>query len=268
MWIQSLQKHGVMPANEEDRIYLSPIQGKDYELSICYAAIKLMEKELGGHSDKFDPYQIAIFYAPKSELQFKSGGLVHVGEGGHFTNESDEILNSFGYVAFKFPTITLKIGLPVPNLVPKIPLSVSTPFNWSAIDAVQFERLIFSTYDDDVNFENVEWLQHINAGDAGRDISAQRADNGNRILIQARHISKSVNEVDLNAVVTKAETWGVPFDEVIVSTTSTFTQNAIRWKELHNQKKTRPLVGLEAHSRLEVKLSRRPHLIAHLGLRI
>lgn len=61
---------------------------------------------------------------------------------------------------------------------------------------------------------------------------------------------------------------GSPFDEIIISTTATFTQNAIRWKEQINKNRTRPSVGYEPHSRLEVKLSRRPHLIAHLGLRL
>ena len=205
MWIQSIRKDGIQAAaNEESRIYLSPVPGKDSDLSnsdlsICHAAIEIMERDLGGHSDRFDPYEIAVFYAPKNEVQFISGGLIYVGEGGHFIDENDEPYDPYGYVNFKFPTMKLGIGLPVPNLIPKTPRSVSTPFNWKAIDELQFERLIFSMYDDDVNFENVEWLQHINSPDAARDISAVRADNGNRVLIQARHVSKSISEVEANA---------------------------------------------------------------------
>jgi len=269
MWLQSIRKHGVhSPAEEGERVYLSPNFGNNHELSLCNAAVAIMERDLGGHADKFDPYQIAVFYAPDNEIKSVCGGLVYVSEGGHFLDENDEPYDPWGVVNFKFPTITHNIGLPVPNLRPKPPLSVCTPFDWQQIDETQFERLLFSMYEDDVSFENVEWLQHTNSPDAGRDISAERAENGSRVLIQAKHIGATVTDFDLNNLVTRAETWDPPFDEVIFSTTSTFTQNAIRWKEQTNKRKKRLLVGLEPHSRLEIKLARRPHLIAHLGLRL
>lgn len=208
MWIQSLNKDGIRaPAKEENRIFLNPTSSKDAELSLCYAAVSIMERDLGGHADRFDPFQIAVFYAPLGELKFVCGGTVHVGEGGHHIDENDEPCDAFGYVNFKFPTTRLGVGFPVPNLFPKTPLTVSTPFEWSTINDNQFERLIFAMYDDDANFKNVEWLQHVNAPDAGRDISATRAENDSRILIQARHVKKSISEVDANEVVTKAETW-------------------------------------------------------------
>ena len=140
-------------------------------------------------------------------------------------------------------------------------------FNWSVLDDEEFERLMFRLFFE-LEFDNVQWLQKTRAADSGRDISAERLENGNRVLIQARHQKASVNAPDVNDIVVKAETWNPAFDEVIIVTTSSFTQEAIRWAENHNANPgERPTVTLEPHGHIEVMLTQYPALISHLGLR-
>lgn len=134
------------------------------------------------------------------------------------------------------------------------------------LDPDGFERLMFRLYTELEEFENVQRLQKVNAPDSGRDISAVRVKNGDRVLIQARHQKPSLNADHVNAIVVKAETWNPPFNEVIILTTSAFTEQAVRWTENHNAG-VRPTVTLEPGGHLEVMLSRNPSLISHLGLR-
>jgi hypothetical protein len=264
-WVQSAKKYGNEPAPENERVELSPPTNSGYPwYSLAEAALQLMEREIGGHADRFDPFPIAIIFSPQPPSRTTSCGQVYVDRSGQ--KIGDDPWEPAVNVTFSFPNATAMI-IPVGGISAKTPLSVSTPFKWDVLDAEQFERLIFSLYEDDESFSEVQWLQHVNSPDSGRDISAKRVESGNRILIQARHKNQTIPSTEVNECVTNAETWDPPFDEVLISTTSTFRESAIRWAEQNNKKKLRPIVGLEPKSQLEVKLSRRPDLIAQLGLR-
>lgn len=151
----------------------------------------------------------------------------------------------------------------------KPPLRVSQPFDWSVLDDEGFERLMFRLFSEMTDeYDNVQWLQKTRAADSGRDISANRIKNNNRVLIQARHQENSIAAPDVNDLVVKAETWNPPFQEVVILATSAFTQEAVRWVDNHNANHgNRPIVKLEPHGHLEVLLTRHPYLISHMGLR-
>lgn len=264
IWLQSSRIHRNDLAPESERVYLCPADDGPYWTPLVDATLLLMEKHLGGHADRFDPFPITLIFQRDPPSLTRTSGVAYI-NGSGWSGEGEGAIPTLG-VQFEFANATPQVFMAL-GTSKKIPLTVSTPFNWAAIDEVQFERLVFSLYEDDESFEKVEWLQHTNSPDSGRDISAVRVESGSRVLIQARHKVSTIAEMEVNECVTKAETWDPPFDEVIVSTSSTFRQNAVRWMEQNNKKKVRPTVGFEPNNRLEVKLSRRSHLITHLGLR-
>ena len=100
--------------------------------------------------------------------------------------------------------------------------NVDRQFDWDALDDEGFKRLMFRLFCE-LDFDNVQWLQHrLALHHSGPDISAERATNKNRVLIQARHQSGSITAPDVNDVVVKAATWNPKFAAVIIVTTSTF----------------------------------------------
>jgi len=263
MWLQNVRDRGHGPSGhfcaEDRRIYIDFNRGVLYE-PLCHAALDLMERDLGGHPDRFDPMGFTWIISD----EFKSAHIYHGNvfvNGQAWSGENEGISLQFNMPNFQ------SLGLSVIGRTLILPLRTSQKFNWDVLDDEGFERLLFRLFFE-LEFDNVQWLQKTRAADSGRDISAERLENGNRVLIQARHQSSSITAPDVNTVVVKAETWNPKFDEVIIVTTSSFTQEAVRWVESHNANPgERPIVTLEPHGHLEVMLSRHPGLISHLGLR-
>lgn len=265
MWLQSGRDNGYGPsghfAAEDKRINIDFARGKFYD-PLAHAFLDLMERDLGGHPDRFDPMGFRWIVTKDFKSSHILGGNVFV-SGQSWSGENEGLgiqISMPNYQSLGFSIIGRTIILPA---------KTSQKFNWNILDDEEFERLMFRLYFEmSMTFDNVQWLQKTRAPDSGRDISAERVENGNRVLIQARHQSASINAMNINEIVVKAETWNPKFDEVIIVTTSAFTQEAVRWKENHNLNPgLRPTVTLEAGGHLEVMLSKNPQLISHTGLR-
>lgn len=263
-WLQNGRDTGYGPSARfcapERRINIDFNRGKGFD-PLCHATLDLMERDLGGHCDRHDPMGFLwIITDTEERASYIFGGNVCV-NGTAWSGDTEGICLQFDMPYYQ------SIGLCVFGRTLKLPIRTSQKFNWDVLDDEGFERLMFRLYFE-MDFDNVQWLQKTRAPDSGRDISAERIENGNRVLIQARHQSASINAPDVNDVVVKAETWHPAFDEVIIVTTSAFTQEAVRWVDSHNANPgNRPIVTLEPNGHLEVMLSKHPELIAHLGLR-
>ena len=243
---------------EERRVHLDWSKG-GYD-PLGFAFVELMERDLGGHPDYHAPMQFNwIITSEDFRSSWITGGQVWTNTG----RIGDEPLIGISFQIPNFQSLGFAIR---GELVP--PLRTARPFNWSVLDDEGFERLMFRLFFELEDFDNVQWLQKTRAADSGRDISAERLSNGARVMIQARHQKVSINATAVNDVVVKAETWNPKFDEVIIVTTSAFTQEAIRWVDsLNANPGERPTVVMEPSGHLEVKLSSHPELISHLGLR-
>lgn len=230
---------------------------------LCDAALALMMRERGGYPDRYDPLFFRCVSVDTRDMRSyqTTDGFVFVN--GTCSSGGSEGVNLQFSLHGGASLLVSRLGA---KLIP--PLKASQSFTWDVLDDEGFERLMYRLFvelaDD---FEDVQWLQKTRAADSGRDLSAKRRCNGNRVLIQARHQQASITAPDVNDVVVKAETWVPAFSEVIIVTTSAFTQEAVRWTELHNERRNRPIVILEPRGHLEVKLSSHPQLIAHSGLR-
>lgn len=268
MWLQNprdLMDGNQFWAPEEKRIYIRLKDEKIVFESLLDAALELMERELGGFPDRHDPLPFRWVITNSLEKGGGNiiGGNVHV-PGKAFSGKNEGVSISFN-IGMGFPQMGFsKIGVKL-----KPPIRVCIPFNWSVLDDEGFERLMFRLFFEmEDKYDNVEWLQKTRAADSGRDISAIRLENGNRLLIQARHQISSITAPDVNTLVVKAETWNPAFQEVVIVTSSTFTQEAVRWIDNHNTNPgNRPIVKAEPCGHLEVLLTKHPYLISHLGLR-
>ena len=117
---------------------------------------------------------------------------------------------------------------------------------------------------------------NVNAADAGRDIQAYRrvsdgltTQRDERVIVQAKHWpSRGVGSTEIADLINaKLPLWeGEPVRRVIFATTGSFTQDAVRWTELHNEKATRPEIELWSSSELEAILRKLPALLAEFGL--
>jgi hypothetical protein len=251
--------------NEGKRIYLPKIDNKYTHLSLSFAILNLMDNKLGGYPDKHDPVGFVWVLKPKKE-SFRG----YICKGNAFTNGWGSIINGdqIGFILEIRIGGFASLGISIFDVPFKFPVKTCLPFRWNNIGEEDFERLMFRLFNEMKDkFLNVQWLQKINSPDGGRDISANRL-NGNRVMIQARHQKNTINAPNVNDLVVKAETWNPPFDEVIVVTTSTFSQEAIRWVENHNlNNSNRPKVTIQPVGHIEVMLSKYPKLLSHLGLR-
>lgn len=263
MWLQNARDSGYGPSGyfcaDDRRVEIDFARGTLYD-PLCHAALDLMERDLGGHPDRFDPMGFRWVITSDYRSSYNFNGNVFVS--GMTKSGGDEGIG----LQFNMPNYQ-SLGLFVLGRGLLLPLRTSQKFNWDVLDDEGFERLMFRLFFE-LDYENVQWLQKTRAPDSGRDISAERTTNGNRVLVQARHQAASITAPDVNDIVVKAETWNPRFDEVIIVTTSSFTQEAVRWVDNHNANPgQRPTVELEPHGHLEVSLSRHPELISHLGLR-
>jgi hypothetical protein len=138
--------------------------------------------------------------------------------------------------------------------------SVSPQVRWDRIDADGFERLLVRLLEESGSYTQITHLMNVNASDAGRDIQAYRrvedglpSERHERTIVQAKHWPKrgvGPSEIaDLvHAKLPLRE--GEPVRGLIVATTGSFTQDAVRWVDNHNQAAKRPdIYGRPANSK-------------------
>jgi hypothetical protein len=153
---------------------------------------------------------------------------------------------------------------------------VTSRLNWSVLTDEEFERLMFQLIGNTSGYENPQWLQHTNAADRGRDLSAVRIDTDplegvrrHRVIIQCKHwLSRSIGAGDVSDVRSQMELWQPPrVDGLIIATTGRFTADAIALIEQHNQADRALHISMWPDSHLERLLAARPHLIGEFHLR-
>jgi len=256
-------------AEEEKRLYIDLKSSLNPLNAIFSVVIRYMDRELGGYPDLHDPLPFRI--VSKQGVDAKSS---HVLNGMTYVNGIAKSGETKGFgLSFNCAGGTIYgytyFGNNNEGIELKLPIRASKAFNWTVLTPEDFERLMYRLYCQmDGVFENIQWLQKLNAPDGGRDISAIRITNENRVLIQAKHQKASLNDTDVGNILLKAEKWNPPFQEVIIVTTSAFTRDAIQWAEAHNENKYgRPIIRLEPSGHLEVMLAKHPSLLSHSGLR-
>lgn len=152
----------------------------------------------------------------------------------------------------------------------------STPVHFERINADGFERLLMRLLDQSGSYVRITRLMNVNAADAGRDLQAYRrvadglvSDRYERVIVQAKHWPKrgvSASEI-ADLVHAKLKLWeGEPVRGLIVATTGSFTQDAVRWVDDHNRTATRPDIILWSSSEVEMLLRRWPAVAAEFGL--
>ena len=156
------------------------------------------------------------------------------------------------------------------------PTPVSSKVHWDRVDADGFERLLGRLLENSGSYTSINRYMNVNASDAGRDLEAYRVvsdglltERRERVIVQAKHwSSKSINASDIADVVhAKLPLWeGEPVRVLIFATTGSFTQDAVRWVESHNNAGNRPDIILWSSAELEVLLRRWPALLAEFGL--
>ncbi len=158
--------------------------------------------------------------------------------------------------------------------------TTSTPswsrVHWDRIDAEGFERLLTRLLSESGSYSRITRLMNVNAADAGRDIQAyRRATDGlvserfERVIVQAKHWPKrGIGSSDIADLVhAKLPLWeGEPVRGLIVATTGSFTQDAVRWVDNHNSAAKRPDIVLWSSNELEALLRRWPTLTHEFDL--
>jgi hypothetical protein len=153
---------------------------------------------------------------------------------------------------------------------------VTTKLNWDAINAEEFERLLFNIVADAPGYTNPQWLMHTNAPDRGRDISVERVSTDSlsgtrnqRVIIQAKHwLTRSVRPADVTEALTQMTLWKPPrVHTLVIATSGRFTVDAVTLIEIHNDAGKQPAVEMWPESHLEFLLAQRPHLVAEFKLR-
>lgn len=156
------------------------------------------------------------------------------------------------------------------------PSRVSSRIHWDRLDADGFERLLARLLEQDGSYTDINRPMHVNAPDGGRDIEAFHVvanellgDRRERVIVQAKHWPKKgiSNDEIADLVNAKLPLWeGEPIKGLIIATTGTFTQDAVKWVERHNGKAERPWIKLWAGPDLEAILRKRPAVLAEFGL--
>lgn len=154
--------------------------------------------------------------------------------------------------------------------------TVATALLWNRLSAGDFERLIFSLINNEVGYENPEWLMATSAPDRGRDISVMRVIKdqltgirSERIIIQCKHwLSRSVSTSDISTLRDQIKLWEPPrIAELIIATSGRFSADAVALVERNNQSDTSLKIQMWSESHLERLLASRPALVAEFGLR-
>ena len=196
----------------------------------------------------------------------------------------DVVLADWPQVAPALRTVSLRendpieVGLEDLNelVVDQASGPISTQLNWDALNAEQFERLIFNLISQAAGYENPKWMSRTNAPDRGRDLSADRVltdplcgTRRERVIIQCKHYLKSsVGPGDIVSTKDLVRTWEPPkIDVLVFATSGRFTADAIKIVEQHNERGELPRLELWAESHLESLLSSMSALVAEFRLR-
>lgn len=153
---------------------------------------------------------------------------------------------------------------------------VRSTIHWDRIDADGFERLLTRLLQQSGKYVRITRLMNVNAADAGRDIEAYRivtdgltSERHERVFVQAKHWpSRGVGASEIADLVTaKLPMWeGEPVRGLIVATTGSFTQEAVRWVDDHNLAAKRPDIALWSSNELDSLLRKWPAVVAEFGL--
>jgi hypothetical protein len=153
---------------------------------------------------------------------------------------------------------------------------VSATIRWDRVDADGFERLLARLLQQSGTYLRISRLMNVNAADAGRDIEAYRrvsdglvSERHERVIVQAKHRpAHGVSASDISDLVhTKLPLWeGEPVRGLIVATTGSFTQEAVRWVDDHNFAARRPDIALWSSNELDTLLRKWPAVVAEFGL--
>ncbi|MFF0494315.1 restriction endonuclease [Nocardia sp. NPDC004068] len=153
---------------------------------------------------------------------------------------------------------------------------VPPKLHWDRIDADNFERLLARLLEVSGWYVNITRLMNVNAPDAGRDIQAyRRVETGlskvkfERVIVQAKHQPKrGISSTEIAELVyAKLPLWeGEPVRGLIIATTGSFTQDAVRWVESHNYDAKRPDITLWLPDELERLLRVWPAVLAEFTL--
>ena len=209
-------------------------------------------------------------HAPASAARWASPGIAS--EPRRASAVPGEASNGLGITAAD-PTLVGLVGLAPPVMTPVSPRSLHV--YWDRIDADGFERLLARLLEQSGSYLRITRLMNVNAADAGRDLQAYRRVNDGlserheRVIVQAKHWPKrgvSASEIS-DLVHTKLPLWeGEPVRGLIVATTGSFTQDAVRWVDDHNRAAKRPDIVLWSSTELETLLRRWRAVSAEFGL--
>ncbi|WP_081594123.1 restriction endonuclease [Nocardia brasiliensis] len=155
---------------------------------------------------------------------------------------------------------------------------INLPIDWSQIDADRFELVLAHLLELSGSYTRITRLLNVNAPDSGRDIEAYlRVDDGlgsewlERVVVQAKHWpARGVSASEIaDLVYSKIPLWeGEPIRRLIMATTGSFTQDAVRWVDDHNSAAKRPAITLWSTSEIEKFLRKWPTIVADFGLHI
>ncbi|MFI5959784.1 restriction endonuclease [Cryptosporangium sp. NPDC051539] len=153
---------------------------------------------------------------------------------------------------------------------------VPAAIGWDRVDADGFERLLVRLLEKSGQYTRISRLMKINAPDGGRDIEAYlRVSDGladerlERYIVQAKHWpARGIGPTEIADLVhAKLPLWeGEPVRGLIIATTGSFTQDAVRWIDAHNLAAKRPRLVPWSSSELDGFLRRWPAVIAEFGL--
>ncbi|QFU86615.1 restriction endonuclease [Amycolatopsis sp. YIM 10] len=150
-------------------------------------------------------------------------------------------------------------------------------WDWERINPDGFERLLARLLEQSGSYVRITRLMNTNAADAGRDIQAYRrvndglvSDRYERTIVQAKHWPKrGIGPSEIADLVhAKLPLWeGEPVRGLIVATSGSFTQDAVRWVDNHNRAAKRPDIVLWSSSELEMLLRKWPQAATGLERR-
>lgn len=153
---------------------------------------------------------------------------------------------------------------------------VPSQVQWDRLDADGFEKLLTRVLEQAGSYIRITRLMNVNAADAGRDIEAYQvvsdgllSEDHLRVIVQAKHWpARGVGASEIAELVhSKLPLWeGEPVRVLIVATTGSFTQDAVRWVDDHNRAAKRPNIVLWSSSELEAILRKWPAVLAEFGL--
>jgi hypothetical protein len=154
--------------------------------------------------------------------------------------------------------------------------TVSTGLRWDALDAEDFERLIYVLVARQKMYRNPQWLIKTSAPDSGRDLSAERitedplaGERRERVIVQCKHwLAKSISPEEVAEAAAKMKLWEPPLVRVLaIATSGRFTKDAVQYIEKRNQEDHALVIEMWPESHLELLLAGHPELVEEFSLR-